>query len=361
MSQYPQPIFDHLIRLSDDTGLLEHARGSVPLRMHGYCVDDVARGLMVICREPAPPAVLIGLAERYLSFLMHAQAADGSFHNRLGYDRRWLDRADTGDWWGRAVWGLGTAAARARGSALRDSAFMDTAFMDTAFMDTAFMDTAFMAFELAAHQRTRWPRAMAFAGLGAAEILRVVPDHEGARRLLADAVTTVGPPGKADTWPWPEPRLTYANAALAEVALAAGQHLDDARATDCGLRWLDWLLETETRDGHLSPTPVGGWGPGEPRPAFAQQPIEAAAMADACARAFAMTGDTRWVDGLHLAIGWSLGDNDVKAELANWTTGGGGDGLERSGRSLNEGAESTLALLSTLQHARHLSSQPRAS
>jgi hypothetical protein len=339
MSRYPQPLFDHLVRLSDDTGLLEHARGPIPLRTHGYCVDDVARGLVVICREPTPGAVLIGLAERYLSFLMHAQAADGSFHNRFSYDRRWLDRPDTGDWWGRAIWGLGTAASRAPGSSMRD--------------------TAFMCFELAAHHRSRWPRAMTFAGLGAAEILRVMPEHEGARRLLADAVTTIGPAGKVDTWPWPEPRLTYANAALADVILAAGQYLGDAAAVESGLRCLDWLLETETRDGHLSPTPVGGWGPGEPRPTFDQQPIEAAAMADACARAWAMTGASRWVDGLHLAIGWFLGDNDGKAELANWATGGSGDGLGQSGRSLNEGAESTLALLSTLQHGRQLLNQPR--
>jgi hypothetical protein len=338
MTAYPEPSFAHLERLSDDTGLLEHARGSVPLREYGYCVDDVARGLVVICREPNPPANLIRLAERYLAFLIHAQAADGSFHNRMDYDRRWTDEADTGDWWGRAMWGLGTAVAREPLRHLRRDAL------------------AF--FELGCRQRSRWPRAMAFAGLGAAEVLSVLPDHVRARRLLADAVTTTRTDIAAD-WPWPETRLTYANAVLAEVHLAAGQHLGDAAATDTGLRRLAWLLETETHDGHLSTTPVGGWAAGEPRPGFDQQPIEAAAIADACARAMALTGQPRWADGLRLAIDWFLGDNDAKTELVDAETGGGSDGLGPTGCSENQGAESTLAMLSTLQHAGLLAGRDR--
>jgi hypothetical protein len=337
MTSYPEPSFAHLLRLSDDTGILEHARGSVPLRQHGYCVDDVARALMVVCREPMPSPILIQLAERYLAFLVHAQAADGTFHNRLGYDRRWLDRPDTGDWWGRAILGLGTAVARAPVQWMRHDAFA--------------------CFERAAHHRSHWPRAMAFAGLGAAEILSVTPDHNGARQLLADAVTTVGRANGDPGWPWPEPRLAYANAALAEVQLAAGHLLHDGRAAETGLRLLAWLLETETNDGHLSPTPVGGWARDEPRPGFDQQPIEAAAIADACARALALTGEQRWTEGLHMAIRWFLGDNDSKVELMNPETNGGSDGLGPTGCSENEGAESTLALLSTLQHGRHIPSQ----
>jgi hypothetical protein len=335
MNPYPEPSFAHLIRLSDDTGLFEHARGSTPLREHGYCVDDVARGLVVICREPAPPAPLIQLAERYLAFLVHAQTAEGMFHNRLSYDRRWFDEAGTGDWWGRAIWGLGTAAARAPVRHLRREALA--------------------CFELACRHRSRWPRAMAFAGLGAAEVLAVMPDHHQARRILADAVTTVGRADVGTDWPWPESRLAYANAALAEVCLAAGQHLGDSEAADTGLRRLAWLVETETHDGHLSTTPVGGWAAGEPRPGFDQQPIEAAAIADACARALAMTGETRWANGLRLAVTWFLGDNDAGAGLIT-EAGGGSDGLDPNQCSRNQGAESTLAMLSTLQHARALTS-----
>jgi hypothetical protein len=340
MRQYPAPSFNHLIRLSDDTGVLEHARGATPRRGYGYCVDDVARALLVACREPQPTPEVVRLIDICLAFLLHAQADDGSFHNRLNYSRAWIDEPGIGDWWGRAIWGLGTAVGRAPAEHLSDSALV--------------------VLERAAHNRSRWSRSMAFAGLGAAEVLRVIPEHKAARQLLADAVATIGPAADRGEWPWPEPRLTYANAALAEVHLAAGEHLGDERALRSGLRMLGWLLELETYEGHLSPTPVGGWSAGDARPSFDQQPIEAAAMADACARAFAITGEVVWADGLRRSIDWFLGDNDAKTDLADWQTGGCADGLSRSGRSDNEGAESTLALLSTLQLARNLSGPQHA-
>jgi hypothetical protein len=339
MTWYPAPSFAHLLRLSDDTGLFEHARGAVPVRAGGYCVDDVARGLVVICREPKPARNVVHLGERYLAFLVHAEAEAGTFHNRLGFDRQWQDAPGTGDWWGRAIWGLGTAVSSAPIRRMRHDAIA--------------------IFERAAHQRSRWPRAMAFAGLGAAEVLRVEPHHDQARRLLADAVTTVGRPDDSHAWPWPERRLTYANAVLAEVHLAAAQHLHKPWSGETGLRMLTWLVETETRDGHLSTTPASGWGPGEPRPGFDQQPIEAAALADACARALELTDDRSWIEPLGLAIRWFLGENDTKTELWDDETGGCCDGLGPDGPNVNQGAESTLALVSTLQHGRrHIPRQP---
>ncbi len=107
----PAPTFAQLSRLTDDVGLLEHAKHSIARREHGYCTDDVARGLVVVSREPKPTLELHRLSGCYLGFLMHAQDKTGAFHNRFGYDRRWADEAGMGDWWGRALWGLGTAAA----------------------------------------------------------------------------------------------------------------------------------------------------------------------------------------------------------------------------------------------------------
>jgi hypothetical protein len=153
------------------------------------------------------------------------------------------------------------------------------------------------------------------------------------------------------SWPWPEPRLTYANAVLPEALIAAGTALDRPAVVQDGLVLLRWLLDRETRDGHLSPTPAGGAGPGDVLPAFDQQPIEVAAMADACARAAVATDDPAWLRGLELAIGWFAGDNDAGTVMWDPTTGGGYDGLEAAGANRNEGAESTLALLSVLQHA----------
>ena len=328
------PSFAHLLRMSDDTGLLEHARGAVPRRSRGYCVDDVARGLVVVSREEHPAPEVAKLAECYLAFVAHALAPDGRCHNRLSYDRRWEDEAGNGDWWGRALWGLGTAA--------------------TAHRDAWVRRDALECFDVAARCRSVSPRALAFATLGAAEVIRVHPSHAGAGALIVDAAGTIGRPAARQAWPWPEPRLTYANAVLPEALIAAGVATADDALVATGLDLLGWLLDIETRDDHLSLTPTGGWGPGEARPGFDQQPIEAAAIADACARAFSITQDSRWSAGLDRAVGWFFGNNDGGVPMYDPETGGGFDGLTASGCNANQGAESTLALISTLQQSRKL-------
>ena len=159
--------------------------------------------------------------------------------------------------------------------------------------------------------------------------------------------------------PWPAPRLSYANAAIAEAVIAAGWKLDSNKVFRNGLRMLEWLLAGETRGGHLSVVPVGGWGPGEPRPGFDQQPIEVATLADACMRAVAVTGDTGWLDGVGKCVAWFLGDNDAKVPMFDERTGGCCDGLSRTSRNRNQGAESTLAMISALQQGRRVTTLRR--
>ena len=231
------------------------------------------------------------------------------------------------------MWAFGTAAARAPEDWMRQSATS--------------------AFERGLEQRTSWPRAMSFAALGSVELLTVEPRHSGARRLLSDAAQTVGRPANDPTWAWPEPRLSYANAALADTLIAAGSLLRRPAVLDDGLTALRWLLAREPQPGdHLSPTPAGGAGPGDRPPMFDQQPIEVATMADACARAFAVTGCHVWRDGLTHCVDWFLGVNDIGVPVGDFDRGAGYDGLCVDGVNRNEGTESTLALLTTLQHAR---------
>lgn len=329
----PRVPFEHLVRMSDQVGLFEHAKLTEPRIEEGYCVDDVARGLLVIVREPDPTEQLLELAGTYLRFLHNAQAADGRLRNRRDEAGRWTDEASLRDCWGRALWGLGSVVARCPSLA----------------------GPAADCFDRGAVHRSPWSRSMAFAALGAAEVLRVRPDHVDARALLADAATLIGTPAADPLWRWPEPRLQYANAALAETLLAAGSMLGLADATSAGLTMLGWLLEVETSGDHLSVTPVGGWARTEPRPGFDQQPIEVAALADACARAFEITGDPRWSDAVLRCAAWFSGENDSGTALFDPVSGGGCDGLERDGRNENQGAESTLAMIATRQHARRFS------
>ena len=146
-------------------------------------------------------------------------------------------------------------------------------------------ERALEAFDRGVGLRSPHRRAMAFAALGAAEVLAVLPQHKQARALMTAVAIAVGRPAVDKAWPWPEPRLSYANAVLPEALLAAGAALDSPSLVADGLRLLGWLLDGQTRDGHLSVMPAGGRGPGEILPAFDQQPIEVAALADACARA----------------------------------------------------------------------------
>ncbi|MFF5289854.1 hypothetical protein [Paractinoplanes globisporus] len=325
----PAHTFTHLVRLTDDTGLLEHARHATPRREHGYCTDDVARGLVVTSRETDPSPEVLRLAETYLAFLTHAQDGQGAFHNRLGFNRSWTDQPGLGDWWGRALWGLGTAAARSPASWIREEADL--------------------AFVRGASCRSADPRAMAFAALGAAELLRADPGHEPAAGLLSDAFAAIGDPGSDPRWPWPHDRLTYANAVLAEAVIVAGDLLGQPAIRTAGLRMLRWLLDIQISDGHLSVLPSAGWQRGGPRLRHDQQPIEVATLADACATAATVTGDHHWRRGVQLCVAWFLGDNDVDAVMWDPGTGGGYDGLTLQGPNLNQGAESTLALISTLQ------------
>lgn len=197
-------------------------------------------------------------------------------------------------------------------------------------------------------------RSMAFAALGAAEILAVDSRHERAQLLIVDAAERIGRPAADPLWPWPEARLSYANAAIPETLIAAGDILGRSDLIDDGVTLLHWLLQRETVHGHLSPTPVGGSGPGDAAPAFDQQAIEVAAMADACHRAYLVTGEADWLNGVQMAAAWFTGDNDAESPMFDAASGGGYDGLHATGPNLNQGAESTLALLSTQQHAERL-------
>jgi hypothetical protein len=330
----PVAPFRHLQRLTDNVGVHERAYGIVPRYQQGYRVEDVARGLVVVCREPSPSAELITLSRRYLYFLTQAQAVDGKFRNRLGEDRRWRGQPEAQDAWGLSLWALGTAAARGPTAGIRAEARA--------------------LFDVSAQLGSPYPHSMAFAALGAAEILGPWPDHPAALSLLALAGTIIGEPPADPAWPWPVSRLSYANAVIAEAVIAAGQELGLSRLLGNGLRMLGWLLAAETRDGHLSVVPAGGWGRGEDRPAFDQQPGQVAALADACMRAAAVTGDSSWLAGVEMSVAWLLGDNDAGIPMLDLNTGGCSDALSRASRSRNQGAESTLAMISVLQQGRRV-------
>ncbi|NNN00424.1 MAG: glycosyltransferase [Acidimicrobiaceae bacterium] len=341
MNLLPAPNFEHLLALRGPHGVYEHAEKSVPRIEGGYCTDDVARVALVLARqgEKSLSFDLSDLLWSSMEFLELAQSPTGEFVNRRESSGDFELGATSNDWWGRAMWALGTIYAHGEDSGLRERARR--------------------TFESGAVVRSPWPRSMAFATLGAHEYLQRSPENAPARLLLEAGASLLDRENVSARWRWPEARLSYANAVLPEALIAAGAFTGEGRLVERGLDQLRWLLERETPRGHLSVTPCTGRGPRDARRLFDQQPIEVAAMSDACVRAFALTGDPVWRQGRELCEMWFSGHNDLGVVMFDADTGGGYDGLTANGPNLNQGAESTLALLSTQQHARRVSMSSR--
>jgi hypothetical protein len=330
LTALPAPDFGHLRKLTDEKGIWEHAEILTPRTEHGFCTDDNARALLVVCRQPSPSADLDDLAAIYLRFVLDARTESGHFHNRRDAAGIWIDDVGSDDSQGRAWWGLGTVAR------LGPTESMRRAGAD-AFATCASFDSPFI-------------RANAYAALGAVEMLMADPDCDAAAQLLRRTSGRIADAARGRI-PWPEDRLTYDNARLPEALLAAGTLLGDRSLISTGIRLLEWLVQVETHGDHFSFTPAGGWNPGERRPAFDQQPIEALAMAEACYRAWSITGDAAWKGRAVRAAQWFMGRNDPGMVLYDEATGGTCDGLEERSVNENRGAESTLAGLAALQIA----------
>jgi hypothetical protein len=332
----PEPRFRHLRRLTDHCGVWEHAEYDVPRIEHGYCTDDNARALVVACHHEGASLDAAVVAAVTLRFVLDARDGAGRFRNRRRADGVWLDEPRSDDADGRALWALGTAARSAPGAWQRDEAA-------AAFATVRPIDSPHL-------------RPHATAVLGAVEMLAVDPDHLAARRVaMVGAARLADAASRRD--PWIEPRLTYDDARLPEALLAAGATLRQRGYAELGLELLSWLVDDQTHEEHFSFTPVGGRVPAGARPAFDQQPLEAAAMAAACARAWSLTADPPWRELAHRAASWLLGANDTGAILYDTVSGGTCDGLAEDGVNLNRGAESTIAGIDALQAARSTGAQ----
>lgn len=320
--------FTHLAALTDGRGIFEHAEYAVPRHDHGYCVDDVARALIVLERAHDTAPNLRAMMLTYVQFLAEAQADDGQFTNRCDVAGEWHGVPDVADHWGRALWALGTVVANDP--------------------DPDVVADALASFERGAHHRTISLRSMMWAALGAAEILRSHPLH-GPSMAVLWAASAMVPSARDREWPWPEARLAYANAIVPEVLMLAGHHLCRPGLLARGIALLRWLVDHESSAGAFSVTSVGGWGPSEDRVKFDQQSIEVAALVDACATAFDLTGDNDWLVFIDRGYAWFDGVNDSRTPMFDRATGAGFDGLTAGGRNENQGAESTVCYLSVEQ------------
>jgi hypothetical protein len=337
--QLPPLMLDHLWRLSDSTGVLQHATYDVPSFTDGYCTDDNARalGLMVFVEELGlETRRSVRAAAAYAAFLGHAFAPKtGRFRNFLGFDRRWLDDAGTDDCLGRAVHALGLCIGRSRREPLRCWALR--------LFDPAVRAAA----------ATTSPRAWALAILGIQEYLRRLSGDRlagGIRRELVERLVSQQRANAGPGWPWLENVVAYENARLCQALISAGRWAGDGGALDVGLGMLEWLWEIQrSGSGRFAPIGCLGFYPRDGEPAlFDQQPLEAQAMVAACIEAFHAVGDDRWRDRAWSAFEWFRGHNLLGMALCDPLTGGCRDGLLPDRLNENQGAESTLAWLHAL-------------
>jgi glycosyltransferase involved in cell wall biosynthesis len=344
----PELKLDYLIAMTDDTGILQHARYTIPDRSHGYCTDDNARALIVALQayQLKKDPEFLRLIHTYLSFLDHAYNRETRrFRNFMSYDRRWLEDIGSEDSHARALWGLGYAAELGLTTSVRAAAVN--------LYEMALKETV----------EFNYPRSWAFTLVGVHAYLRRFSGDSEARRIretLAMKLFDKFEEHSDDDWPWPEDCLSYANGKLPHALLLGGQMMQREDLIKMGLRSLDWLLQLQTgREGVFSPIGNDGWFKrGGCKAAFDQQPIEAHAMLDACLEAHNVTGDDKWVSEARRCFNWFLGKNDLGEPLYDYQTGGCRDGLSPKGVNQNEGAESTLVWLLSLLALKSVQSAP---
>jgi hypothetical protein len=333
---------NHLLCMTDDTGILQHAIFSVPNTSEGYTTDDNARALIVSTlldesAEYADRRECANLSHRYLSFLWLAFDADsGRFRNFLGYDRKWLEDAGSDDSHGRALWSLGKVLGASRNAGLRGAAGR--------------------LFEAAvpATLKLTSPRAWAYSILGMQAYLDWFPGDraiQGVRNELANRLLDIYERSHTETWRWFEKSLSYSNARLPQALILAGWRSDNQRMIEAGMDSLKWLVAEQHRDDKEIFVPIGSNGyyiEGNDKARFDQQPVEACATVSTCLEVYKLTEERQWLEEARKVFSWFLGNNDLQVPLYDVMTGGCRDGLHPDRVNENQGAESTLSFLMAL-------------
>ncbi len=345
---------DHIERMTDGTGILQHAHFNVPNFQEGYCTDDNARGF-ILCNllgelGGRPQAESLDrLATCYLAYLSAAFNADGGrFRNFMSHGRQWLEEEGSEDSHARALWALGVGAGCSRNDGHRK---LSARLFEQGLPATAHFSS---------------PRAWAFVLLGIHQFLRRFGDHRAAaetRSALTERLVGMWKTHATADWPWFESRATYDNPRLCQALIQSGRYMPRPDALEIGLESLRWLASIQkTREGHFRPIGSEGfYEKGGARADFDQQPVEAQAMVSACIEAFRATEDPSWSSEAKRAFEWFLGRNDLDLPLYDSSSGGCSDGLQRDRVNENQGAESTLAFhlsLAEMSGMDHLVASP---
>jgi hypothetical protein len=333
-------VLDHLDRMTDSTGLIQHAIYSVPRRESGYTTDDNARALRLAVRlwQDAPSTRMLARVTTYLSFLENARCTVRGFHNFMSYQRSWLDATGTGDCQGQAVRALAEVLGSNLPNGHRELARELIDSVLPVLADLRSLRAQAYVILAWGHLRSR--------GVHDIDMLELVA-WSAAKRLVECYQRSL----RAD-WQWFESRLTYANAVLPQALFVAGQRWPDD-FLEVAEKSFDFLDRATTADEIFWPVGNCDWYPhGEEKSLYDQQPVEAITMADAALTAYSMQQHAKYRSTFCRANDWFYGRNSLAEPLTDIATGACCDGLQPLGVNRNQGAESTLAYLWMVVHNR---------
>jgi hypothetical protein len=340
----PEVKLDHMLVMTDHTGILQHATFNVPRYADGYCLDDNARALLVMALvEDAgteDPQLVRELTSRYLGFVSYAfDQNTGRFRNFMSYSRNWLEDCGSEDSQGRTLWALGSLVGRSS--------------------DPGGKSLASQVFQSALHAVPGFssPRAWAYALLGIAEYLHAFHGDtqvQAVLNLLSKRLLDLYRRTSKPDFPWFEDRLTYCNARLPQALLVSSAWMEHDEMMEAGLRSLAFLVsEQRSEEGYFAPIGSNGfYVQGGSKAVFDQQPIDACSTIAACLEAQRATGDTLWAEHARRAFNWFFGENHLEQTLYDPATGGCRDGLHADRVNENQGAESSLCFLLSLLEMR---------
>ena len=323
----------HINRITDDTGIIQHAKFGIPNLKEGYCLDDNARALLMVLmafRQMKDERAL-ELSPVYLSYIHYMQNKDGTFRNFMSFNRNFLDEVGSEDSFGRTIWALGY-------------------LLGNAPNDAYFQAGSGVFFHAAPNfEKLTSIRGIANTMIGICYYLKTNPSDDSMTerlRNMAFKLITHYQQNESPGWKWFESLLAYDNGILPLALLHAAGILNDDRVNDVAFASMDFLTSHTMKDDYLSIIGNEKWYKKEgERSVFAQQPIDAMAMVLMYHQAYHLTKDKEYIKKLYTSFLWFLGENDLRMSLYDFETKGCCDGFESYGVNRNQGAESSLAYL----------------
>lgn len=329
------PLFSlaHINRMTDDTGIIQHAKFGIPNLKEGYCLDDNSRALLMalMAYRQMKDKRALELSPIYLSYIHYMQNPDGTFRNFLSFSRNYLDEVGSEDSFGRTIWALG--------------------YLLYSAPNEAYYQTGRLLFFNASpnFEKLKSIRSIANTMIGMCYYLKSNPSDDSMTerlRSMASVLLKHYDDNKTPEWQWFESLLAYDNGILPLALLHSAEILNDDKITETAIETMNFLTKHTLKDNYLSVIGNEKWYKKEgERSVFAQQPIDAMAMILMYHQAFYLTRDRDYLIKLYTSFLWFLGENDLRMSLYDFETQGCCDGFENYGVNRNQGAESSLAYL----------------